>query len=72
MTDWHDWLQVGGLGDVVTGLSRACIVRGHSVRVLMPFYESLPLDQIKDLKCEMEFDVPKGRRWDGQYEVRRI
>ncbi|KIY93888.1 starch synthase [Monoraphidium neglectum] len=35
--------KVGGLGDVVTGLARACLARGHAVNVLLPFYECLPL-----------------------------
>lgn len=39
-------LQVGGLGDVVSGLSKACIARGHNVSVIMPFYESLDNDQV--------------------------
>lgn len=25
--------KVGGLGDVVTGLARACLLRGHTVEV---------------------------------------
>ena len=29
-------LQVGGLGDVVTGLARACLARGHNVEVMLP------------------------------------
>jgi hypothetical protein len=34
--------QVGGLGDVVHGLARTCLARGHNVTVIMPFYECLP------------------------------
>ena len=34
--------QVGGLGDVVTGLARVCLARGHAVTVLLPYYECLP------------------------------
>lgn len=41
--------KVGGLGDVVTGLARACIGRGHKVEVMLPFYEAIPRDQIEDL-----------------------
>ncbi|GFH32454.1 glyco_transf_5 domain-containing protein, partial [Haematococcus lacustris] len=37
--------KVGGLGDVVSGLSKACIARGHTVSVIMPFYESLDQKQ---------------------------
>ncbi|CAK9864807.1 unnamed protein product [Sphagnum jensenii] len=41
--------KVGGLGDVVTGLARACIGRGHKVEVMLPFYEAIARDQIEDL-----------------------
>lgn len=50
---------MGGLGDVVTGLARACLERGHSVEVMLPFYECLPQDQIEDLEPDMDFDCPK-------------
>ncbi|BDA42114.1 Glycogen synthase 1 [Coccomyxa sp. Obi] len=60
--------KVGGLGDVVTGLARACLARGHNVEVMLPFYESLPEDEIEDLHHERDFDCPKGRVWDGQMQ----
>lgn len=41
--------KVGGLGDVVTGLARACLERGHKVEVMLPFYEMIKRDQIEDL-----------------------
>lgn len=41
--------KVGGLGDVVTGLSRACLCRGHAVDIMLPFYECIPRQQIEDL-----------------------
>ena len=53
---------MGGLGDVVTGLARACLERGHDVEVLLPFYECLPQDQIDGLQHDMDFDCPKARR----------
>ena len=62
-------VQVGGLGDVVTGLARTCLARGHRVTVMMPFYECLPQDQIDNLKHEMDIDVPKGFVWDGVMQV---
>ncbi|KAL4205256.1 hypothetical protein AMTRI_Chr01g136420 [Amborella trichopoda] len=43
--------KVGGLGDVVTGLSRACLLRGHKVEIMLPFYECIQKQQIEDL-CE--------------------
>lgn len=35
------WVKTGGLADVAYGLSRALVRRGHDVRVVMPYYESL-------------------------------
>lgn len=54
-------MQVGGLGDVVTGLGRACLQRGHTVEVCLPFYECLPEARVEDLRHERDFDVPKVR-----------
>jgi starch synthase len=61
---------VGGLGDVVTGLARTCLARGHKVTVCMPFYEALPLEMIDNLQHEMDIEVPKGYFWDGEMQVR--
>ena len=61
--------KVGGLGDVVTGLARATLSKGHQVSVIMPFYECLPKDQIEGLKHESDFDCPKGFRWDGEMKL---
>lgn len=52
-------LQVGGLADVVTGLAKACLERGHSVEVMLPFYECLPEEEIEGLQHERDFDAPK-------------
>ncbi|KAG6431601.1 hypothetical protein SASPL_109680 [Salvia splendens] len=41
--------KVGGLGDVVTGLARACLVHGHTVDVFLPFYECINKQRIKEL-----------------------
>jgi hypothetical protein len=30
------YAKVGGLGDVVTGLARACLARGHNVEIMLP------------------------------------
>lgn len=52
--------------DVVTGLSRACLVRGHQVTVMLPFYSSLPKGRIEGLTFDRNFYVPKARspkRW---------
>uniref|UniRef100_A0A7R9YVB8 Starch synthase, chloroplastic/amyloplastic n=1 Tax=Chlamydomonas euryale TaxID=1486919 RepID=A0A7R9YVB8_9CHLO len=61
--------KVGGLGDVVTGLAKSCMARGHNVAVIMPFYSSLPTDQIEGLKHERDIDVPKGFSWDGEFRI---
>ncbi len=45
--------QVGGLGDVVSGLAKACLERGHHVQVVIPMYESLDIKQV----------MIKGRHW---------
>ncbi|XP_057980661.1 uncharacterized protein LOC131166276 [Malania oleifera] len=41
--------KVGGLGDVVTGLARACLSRGHRVDIMLPFYECIQKHQINEL-----------------------
>eukprot|EP00898_Chlorokybus_atmophyticus_P002391 jgi/Chlat1/3152/Chrsp21S03369 len=33
--------KVGGLGDVVTGLARSCLKKGHRVEVMLPYYDCL-------------------------------
>jgi starch synthase len=59
--------KVGGLADVVTGLSRECLARGHNVEVLLPFYEALDAGaHCEGLTPELEYDVPTGRMQDGQ------
>lgn len=52
--------KVGGLGDVVTGLSKALAAQGHAPEVVLPFYECLPDSAVEDLTFERAFDVPKG------------
>ncbi|XAR47969.1 Starch synthase [Bertholletia excelsa] len=41
--------KVGGLADVVTGLARACLSRGHKVDIMLPFYECINKQQINGL-----------------------
>ena len=45
---------------MVTGLARACLARGHNVEVMLPFYESLPEDQIEGLQHDRDYDSPKA------------
>lgn len=50
--------KVGGLADVVLGLSRAQIAQGHEVVVLLPKYAHLdPLDHVMDVPVHL-VDVP--------------
>jgi starch synthase len=42
--------KVGGLGDVVFGLSRELEIRGNSVEIILPKYDCLRYDQIFDLR----------------------
>ena len=63
------WAKVGGLADVVAGLSRACLARGHAVEVVLPFYSSLDASPIEELTHLLDFDVPKGRTQDGQFQL---
>jgi len=42
--------KVGGLGDVVFGLSRELEIRGHAVEIILPKYDCLRYDQIFGLQ----------------------
>jgi starch synthase len=41
------WLQVGGMGDVVTALARAVQEEGHEVEVVLPKYDVINYDEVK-------------------------
>ncbi|XP_077250958.1 starch synthase 4 [Tasmannia lanceolata] len=55
--------KVGGLGDVVCGLSKALQKRGHLVEVVLPKYDCIQYDRIGDLKA---LDVVVQSYFDGQ------
>ncbi|KAK4854123.1 hypothetical protein QYF36_019228 [Acer negundo] len=55
--------KVGGLGDVVTGLARACLSRGHAVDVMLPFYECIEKQQINDLALITEYNTFYDGNW---------
>lgn len=47
--------KVGGLGDVVTSLSRAIQDLNHTVDIVLPKYDCLNLNHIKDLQFHMSY-----------------
>ncbi|URD82982.1 Starch synthase [Musa troglodytarum] len=51
--------KVGGLGDVVTSLSRAVQDLGHTVDIVLPKYNCMNLSNVKDLHFRNSF------AWDG-------
>lgn len=55
--------KVGGLGDVVTGLARASISRGHKVDVVIPFYECIHKEQISDLQLITTYNSYHDGNW---------
>jgi starch synthase len=46
--------QAGGLGDVVSGLSRELELRGHRVEIVLPKYDSLRYERIFGLSVAYE------------------
>ncbi|KAK4488186.1 hypothetical protein RD792_003929 [Penstemon davidsonii] len=55
--------KVGGLGDVVTGLSKALQKKGHLVEIVIPKYDCMRYELITDLKA---LDVPVESYFDGR------
>ncbi len=56
--------KVGGLGDVVYGLSRELEIRGHAVEIVLPKYDCMRYDKIWGLQVDYEdLTVP----WGGGY-----
>jgi len=54
--------KVGGLGDVVFGLSRELEIRGHAVEIVLPKYDCMRHDQVWGLEIvDHSLTVP----WDG-------
>ena len=54
--------KAGGLGDVVSGLSRELELRGHAVEIILPKYASLRYSEIWGLQpSHHDLQVP----WDG-------
>lgn len=56
--------KVGGLGDVILGLGRELVKRGHGVEVICPMYSSMRYDLIQDLHEEYsELWCPHYNEW---------
>ena len=64
------FLQVGGMGDVVTALGRAIKEEGHKVQVILPKYDCINYAQVEGLHQDGSF--PCGgtivRVWKGIVE----
>ncbi|XP_021295195.1 probable starch synthase 4, chloroplastic/amyloplastic isoform X2 [Herrania umbratica] len=55
--------KVGGLGDVVTGLAKALQKKGHLVEIVLPKYDCMQYDSIRDLRA---LDVTIESYFDGK------
>ncbi len=59
--------KVGGLGDVILGLGRELMKRGHGVEVICPMYSCMRYDQIQNLHEEYgELWCPHGIEWRAE------
>lgn len=66
--------KVGGLGDVVFGLSREQVKQGHSVSIIIGRYRHAEHKAVTDLRkvktdCQVEFD---GSKWDVTIEKGKL
>ncbi|GFY88617.1 starch synthase 4 [Actinidia rufa] len=55
--------KVGGLGDVVTGLGKALQRKGHLVEIVLPKYDCMQYERIRDLRA---LDVVVESYFDGR------
>lgn len=67
--------KVGGLGDVLYGLSKASVKKGHSVCVILPKYDCMKINELQGLKVlQSDFMCEEGGQhiantlWSAQYE----
>jgi starch synthase len=59
--------KVGGLGDVVYGLSKELIKKKEHVHVILPFYSSILKKQIKNLKKEIFYFYTNGKKHKNEH-----
>ena len=56
--------KVGGLGDVVHGLSKELSIRGNAVEIILPKYDCMRYDCISGLtRCYSDLWVPYYNQW---------
>ena len=64
--------QVGGLADVVTGLGRSLLKKGHRVEIIIPKYKCMDVSCVRNFKvcnnyslfwCKMRKTIT---RWQGR------
>ncbi len=67
--------KVGGLGDVLFGLSRALVKKGHQVEIVLPKYDILNLDELEefaifrhDFPIDFEGKSHHNTLWRGKLE----
>ncbi|KAJ1427192.1 Starch synthase, catalytic domain [Sesbania bispinosa] len=62
--------KVGGLGDVVTSLSRAVQDLNHNVDIVLPKYDCLNLSNVKDFQCHKNYfwGGTEIKVWHGKVE----
>ncbi len=59
--------KVGGLGDVVQGLGRELVNRGHGVEIIAPMYSSMRYEMIEDLhEVYGELWCPHYNQWRSE------
>lgn len=61
--------KVGGLADVVIGLSKSLQQRGHNVSIILPKYDCMQYEKIEDLKT-VYYDLPV--MYDGQWRANDV
>ncbi|KAJ1389724.1 Starch synthase, catalytic domain [Sesbania bispinosa] len=68
-TELQQSLRVGGLGDVISGLGKALQKKGHLVEIVLPKYDCMQYDRIRDLRA---LDVVIESYFDGQLFKNKI